>query len=248
MYDLVGGGFHRYSVDERWLVPHFEKMLYDNALLVPAYLHALAADGACALPRDRRGDGRVHAPRAARCPRAPSPPRRTRTPTASRGSRTRGRRTRSARTWPRCCEPFEHGRSIIRGELSPEARARLLAIRAGAAAAGARRQGDRVLERSRARRARRGGPPARPRRLARRRPRARRLPARAALLRTGASTAATAPAARAAPATSTTTRTSRTGSTSSTSRPATSASWRSRDGWRCSRSSSSPTTSAAASS
>jgi uncharacterized protein YyaL (SSP411 family) len=39
MYDLVGGGFHRYSVDERWLVPHFEKMLYDNALLVPAYLH-----------------------------------------------------------------------------------------------------------------------------------------------------------------------------------------------------------------
>ena len=40
MYDLVGGGFHRYSVDERWLVPHFEKMLYDNALLVPAYLHA----------------------------------------------------------------------------------------------------------------------------------------------------------------------------------------------------------------
>ena len=33
MYDLVGGGFHRYSVDEHWLVPHFEKMLYDNALL-----------------------------------------------------------------------------------------------------------------------------------------------------------------------------------------------------------------------
>jgi uncharacterized protein YyaL (SSP411 family) len=39
MYDLVGGGFHRYSVDERWLVPHFEKMLYDNALLASAYLH-----------------------------------------------------------------------------------------------------------------------------------------------------------------------------------------------------------------
>jgi uncharacterized protein YyaL (SSP411 family) len=33
MYDLVGGGFHRYSVDREWLVPHFEKMLYDNALL-----------------------------------------------------------------------------------------------------------------------------------------------------------------------------------------------------------------------
>ena len=39
-YDLVGGGFHRYSVDARWLVPHFEKMLYDNALLAPVYLHA----------------------------------------------------------------------------------------------------------------------------------------------------------------------------------------------------------------
>jgi len=45
MYDLVGGGFHRYSVDERWLVPHFEKMLYDNALLVPAYLHAWVVTG-----------------------------------------------------------------------------------------------------------------------------------------------------------------------------------------------------------
>ena len=39
MYDLVGGGFHRYAVDEIWLVPHFEKMLYDNALLASAYLH-----------------------------------------------------------------------------------------------------------------------------------------------------------------------------------------------------------------
>jgi uncharacterized protein YyaL (SSP411 family) len=40
MYDQLGGGFHRYSVDERWLVPHFEKMLYDNALLARAYLDA----------------------------------------------------------------------------------------------------------------------------------------------------------------------------------------------------------------
>jgi len=40
MYDVVGGGFHRYSVDDRWLVPHFEKMLYDNALLAGVYLHA----------------------------------------------------------------------------------------------------------------------------------------------------------------------------------------------------------------
>ena len=40
IYDQLGGGFHRYSVDERWLVPHFEKMLYDNAQLVPLYLSA----------------------------------------------------------------------------------------------------------------------------------------------------------------------------------------------------------------
>ena len=39
IYDQIGGGFARYSVDAVWLVPHFEKMLYDNALLVPAYLH-----------------------------------------------------------------------------------------------------------------------------------------------------------------------------------------------------------------
>jgi len=40
MYDQVGGGFHRYSTDARWLVPHFEKMLYDNAQLAPLYLSA----------------------------------------------------------------------------------------------------------------------------------------------------------------------------------------------------------------
>jgi len=40
MYDHVGGGFHRYSVDARWLVPHFEKMLYDNALLARVYTRA----------------------------------------------------------------------------------------------------------------------------------------------------------------------------------------------------------------
>jgi uncharacterized protein len=40
VYDQLGGGFHRYAVDERWLVPHFEKMLYDNAQLVPLYLAA----------------------------------------------------------------------------------------------------------------------------------------------------------------------------------------------------------------
>ena len=45
MYDQVGGGFARYSVDARWIVPHFEKMLYDNALLARAYLHAFQVSG-----------------------------------------------------------------------------------------------------------------------------------------------------------------------------------------------------------
>lgn len=45
MYDQLGGGFHRYSTDARWLVPHFEKMLYDNALLTVAYLEGYQATG-----------------------------------------------------------------------------------------------------------------------------------------------------------------------------------------------------------
>jgi uncharacterized protein YyaL (SSP411 family) len=45
IYDQVGGGFHRYSVDAHWLVPHFEKMLYDQALLVRAYLHGWMVTG-----------------------------------------------------------------------------------------------------------------------------------------------------------------------------------------------------------
>jgi uncharacterized protein len=45
MYDQLGGGFHRYSVDEKWLIPHFEKMLYDNALLSRIYLDAFLVTG-----------------------------------------------------------------------------------------------------------------------------------------------------------------------------------------------------------
>jgi hypothetical protein len=45
IYDQIGGGFARYSVDERWLVPHFEKMLYDNAQLSRLYLHTWLASG-----------------------------------------------------------------------------------------------------------------------------------------------------------------------------------------------------------
>ncbi len=45
IYDQIGGGFHRYSTDAFWLVPHFEKMLYDNALLARLYLHGWLATG-----------------------------------------------------------------------------------------------------------------------------------------------------------------------------------------------------------
>lgn len=45
IYDQIGGGFHRYSVDAMWLVPHFEKMLYDNAMLIRAYLYAYQVTG-----------------------------------------------------------------------------------------------------------------------------------------------------------------------------------------------------------
>ena len=45
VYDHLGGGFARYSTDARWFAPHFEKMLYDNALLVPCYVEAFQATG-----------------------------------------------------------------------------------------------------------------------------------------------------------------------------------------------------------
>lgn len=51
MYDQLGGGYCRYSVDEKWLVPHFEKMLYDQALLLRAHVHAF---GVQRLPRDEQ--------------------------------------------------------------------------------------------------------------------------------------------------------------------------------------------------
>jgi uncharacterized protein len=117
MYDLLGGGFHRYSVDERWLVPHFEKMLYDNALLVPAYLHGWLVtgtdryreiveetieymlrelalpDGGFASAQDADTDGVEGL---------------TFTWTADEG------------VPEEFLEPFEHGRSVLRGELPPE--------------------------------------------------------------------------------------------------------------------------------
>jgi uncharacterized protein len=54
IWDHLGGGFHRYSTDERWLVPHFEKMLYDNALLLRAYVDAYRVFGAPLFERTAR--------------------------------------------------------------------------------------------------------------------------------------------------------------------------------------------------
>jgi uncharacterized protein YyaL (SSP411 family) len=54
IHDHVGGGFHRYATDRRWLVPHFEKMLYDNAQLVPLYLWAYQVTGRAQLAQVAR--------------------------------------------------------------------------------------------------------------------------------------------------------------------------------------------------
>ena len=115
MHDVVGGGFHRYSVDERWLVPHFEKMLYDNALLAPLYRDAVGTRtldymvrelalpyGGFASSQDADTDD-VEGLTYTWAPGEGAP--------------------------EELLEPFEHGRSIIRGELDDDTRARLLAIR-----------------------------------------------------------------------------------------------------------------------
>ena len=122
MYDLVGGGFHRYSVDRQWLVPHFEKMLYDNALLVPVYLHGWLVAG-----NDRYREVAtetldymlrelaLHEGGFA----------------SAEDADTDGVEGLTY-TWTEddnvphdLLHPFEHGRFIIRGALDPELRARL---------------------------------------------------------------------------------------------------------------------------
>ncbi len=126
MYDLVGGGFHRYSVDAQWLVPHFEKMLYDNALLVPPYLHAWLVTGEerYRVVAEQTLDYMV---RELRLPSGGF--------ASSQDADTDGVEGLTY-TWlveegapPELLEPFEHGRSILRGELDEETRARLLEIR-----------------------------------------------------------------------------------------------------------------------
>jgi uncharacterized protein YyaL (SSP411 family) len=132
MYDLVGGGFHRYSVDARWLVPHFEKMLYDNALLVPAYLHAWLLTG------EERYREIVEATldyvlRELRLPGGGF--------ASAQDADTDGVEGLTF-TWTaeeleaaigpgreELLQPFERGRSVLRGELAPEERTALLAAR-----------------------------------------------------------------------------------------------------------------------
>jgi uncharacterized protein YyaL (SSP411 family) len=127
MYDLVGGGFHRYSVDAQWLVPHFEKMLYDNALLVPPYLHAwlLTGEERYRVVAEQTLDYMV---RELRLPNGGF--------ASSQDADTDGVEGLTY-TWtaeegapPELLEPFEHGRSILRGELDEATRRRLLEVRA----------------------------------------------------------------------------------------------------------------------
>ena len=73
IYDHLGGGFARYSVDERWLVPHFEKMLYDNAQLDRADDAGLARAEVAALCAAHRGDRRLALARDGRRGRRRSP-------------------------------------------------------------------------------------------------------------------------------------------------------------------------------
>ena len=126
MYDLVGGGYHRYSVDREWLIPHFEKMLYDNALLVPAYLHAWVVAG------DERYRKIVEQTseymlRELRLPEGGF--------ASAQDADTDGVEGLTY-TWteeddvPReLLHPFEHGRFVLRGDLGEETHARLFAER-----------------------------------------------------------------------------------------------------------------------
>jgi len=123
MYDLVGGGFHRYSVDREWLVPHFEKMLYDNALLVPAYLHGWLVTRTERY-REVVEETLEYMLRELRLPEGGF--------SSAQDADTDGVEGLTY-TWtedddvPReLLHPFEHGRFIIRGELDAETRARLL--------------------------------------------------------------------------------------------------------------------------
>ena len=126
MYDLLGGGFHRYSVDRRWLVPHFEKMLYDNALLASTYLHGWVVTGE---ERYRRVAEETldYVLRELALPEGGL--------ASAQDADTDGVEGLTF-TWTadegvpeEVLQPFEDGRSIIRGELDEELRRRLWELR-----------------------------------------------------------------------------------------------------------------------
>jgi uncharacterized protein YyaL (SSP411 family) len=131
LYDVVGGGFHRYSVDARWVVPHFEKMLYDNALLAATYLHGWVVTGE---ERDRVVVEETvgYLLREMLLPHGGF--------ASAQDADTEGVEgltyTWTREQWeeldldPSLLEPFEHGRGIVRGDLHPDTKARLLALRA----------------------------------------------------------------------------------------------------------------------
>jgi uncharacterized protein YyaL (SSP411 family) len=130
LYDVVGGGFHRYSVDARWLVPHFEKMLYDNALLVSAYLHAWVVTGEERY-REIVEETVDYLLREMLLPDGGL--------SSAQDADTNGVEgltyTWEPAEWVELgldealLQPFEHGRGIVRGVLEPDLRERLLAIR-----------------------------------------------------------------------------------------------------------------------
>src|SRR6266480_1782825 len=126
MYDLLGGGFHRYSVDERWLVPHFEKMLYDNALLAPVYLHAWVVTGEERY-REVTEQTLEYMLRELRLPEGGF--------ASAQDADTEGVEGLTF-TWAadegvpaELLQPFEHGRSILRGKLDEALRWRLFELR-----------------------------------------------------------------------------------------------------------------------
>ena len=130
MYDVVGGGFHRYSVDERWLVPHFEKMLYDNALLASTYLHAWVVTGR-ARYREVAEETVEYMLRDLSLPGGGLASAQDADTDGVEGlTYTWTEEEAAAAGIPAdLLEPFEHGRLVVRGELEPELRAQVLAIR-----------------------------------------------------------------------------------------------------------------------
>ena len=126
MYDLLGGGFHRYSVDRQWLVPHFEKMLYDNALLASTYLHGWVVTG----EERYRGIAEETLDYVLRELALPEGGLASAQDADTDGVEGLTFTWTAAEGVPEeLLEPFEDGRSIIRGDLDEELRRRLWELR-----------------------------------------------------------------------------------------------------------------------